>query len=129
MRLGDQQKKLYNELVNRVSGRFGRDFLSSDFHFRTLHKCILGKRKWIMLTFRPRQFKHRQILKTVKGHVEGDLAWVSGRRKYFHFSSISMVGDIWIFVFLLIFFLVNFFYLKTHINDRLKKEKSCLKLI
>lgn len=69
-------------------GAWKGDFFSS-FLIAVLYTSAFWTKenKWTVFAFRLRQFKHRPILKTAKGHAEGNLAWVSGRRKYFHFSS------------------------------------------
>lgn len=84
----------------------------------------MGKRKWIMLAFRPRQFKQRQIGKIVKGHFEGDSVWVLSRRKYFHFSSYFncvVTFRFFSFSYAFLLFVDEFFSLRTLINDRKKK--------
>lgn len=83
----------------------------------------MGKRKWIMLAFRPRQFKQRQIGKIVKGHFEGDSVWVLSRRKYFHFSSYFncvVTFRFFSFSYAFLLFVDEFFSLRTLINDRKK---------
>lgn len=108
-------------------GALGKAFLEFFFHWRTLHKCVLDKKnKWTMFAVRLRQFKHRPILKTAKGHAEGGLAWVSGRRKYF-FSILAPISTgQWHLDFCLLShsLLMIFFSLKTQISDREKKQKN-----
>lgn len=123
MRLGDRSTGAFAVSwgVGSVCGWKG--FLAVSFNFPTLHKSTLGKRKWIMLAFRPRQFKQSQIGKIVKGHFEGDSVWVLSRRKYFHFSSyFNCAVTFRFFSYTFSLFVNEFFSLRTLINDRKKNN-------
>lgn len=76
MRSEDQQKRLSNELGSGARGRSERRVLEFRSHCPTLQSTFgTEENKRTMLAFRLRRFKHRPILKTAKGHAEGDLAW------------------------------------------------------
>lgn len=100
-------------------------FLEFFSHCRTLHSAFWTKEnKWTTLAFRLRQFKHRPILKTAKGHAEGDLAWVSGRRKYFHFSSYFNWAVAFGFFSSFSFFVNDFFFLLKNPTQWQVKKKT-----